>query len=245
MGKLLYLLVVLGLLSSARCYNADLVGALSGLPVVGPIVSPPAPTPAYVNAIGTPAPVKLPDVDPAKWFATEASADPYDPAKWTQVQQFLASADTAAGWAEVCKKMSAAAGSDRSAKPEPGALACSADPSVTRLQQLAVRLFEGQAAVALWLKGAPGASVGAIQGIQGEIRLICSIDTASRQGADSPITQACAKGMDAAYLTANDGKTTFTAFADAYKLVATEIAKQDPKVAQEPAYFGATATKTP
>lgn len=245
MAKIPYVLAVLGLLLSARCYDADLVGALSGLPVVGAMVSPPAPTPAYVNAIGTPAPVKLPDADPAKWFTAGANADPHDPSMWTQVQQYLANAATPAGWTEVCKKMSTAAGSDRLAKPEVGALACSADATVTGMQQLAVRLLQGEAAVALWIKGAPGGSIGAIQGIQGEIRLQCGVDAVSRQGADSPFAQACTKALDAAYATANDGKTTFTALADAFKLVAGEIAKRDPKVAQEPAYFGATAAKTP
>jgi len=240
-------MVALALLFSARCYNADLVGALSGLPVVGPMVSgPPPPVPSYVTALGTPAAVKLPDADLSKWFTADSAADPYDPAKWSVVSQFLANAGDQAGWTQVCKKAAEAAGADRAAKPELGALACSADPSVTRLQQLAVQVLETQAAVALWIKGAPGGTLGAIQGHQGEIRILCSVDTAARQGADSPFAQACAKALDTSYATANDGKTTFTALGDAYKLVAAEIAKRDPKVAQEPGYYGAAAaTKTP
>ncbi len=238
-------MVAAALLLSARCYNADLGGTLSGLPVVGAMVAPPPSIPSYVTALGTSAAVQLPDTDPAKWFTADPAADPYDAAKWTAVSQFLANAGDQAGWTQVCKKVAAAAGADRGAKPDIGALACSADPSVTRLQQLAVQVLETQAAVALWIKGAPGGSLGAIQGRQGEIRLLCGVDTAARQGADSPFLQACAKALDASYATANDSKTTFTALGEAYTLVAAEIAKRDPKVAQEPGYFGAAATKTP
>lgn len=242
MGKAGLLLVALSLFLSARCYNADMVGALGGLPIVGPMVSPPAATPGYVASMGTPAATSLPDTDPAKWFAPDAAADPYDATKWTAIQAYLANASTQAGWAEVCKKIAGSAGADRSANPQLGALACSADASVTRLQTLAIDILRAQAVTALWIKGAPGGSLGAIQGVQGEIRVFCTTDVASREEAGSPLVQACAKALDTAYVT-GDAKATFTALGDAYTLVATEIATRDPKTAQEPAYFGAPAKK--
>lgn len=242
MGKAGLLLVVLSLFLSARCYNADMVGALGGLPIVGPMVSPPPATPGYVTAMGTPATTTLPDTDPAKWFVTDASTDPYDATKWTAIQAYLANASTQVGWAEVCKKVAGSAGADRSAKAQLGALACSADPSVTRLQTLAVDILRAQAVTALWIKGAPGGSLGAIQGVQGEIRIFCATDITSREGADSPLVQACAKALDTSYVS-GDARATFTAFGDAYTLAATEIAKRDPKTAQEPAYFDAPAKK--
>ena len=237
MGKAGLLLVALSLFLSARCYNTDMVGALGGLPIVGPMVSPPPATPGYVNTMGTPAATTLPEADPAKWFAADASADPYDATKWTAIQAYLANASTQAGWAEVCKKIAGSAGADRSASPQLGALACSADASVTRLQTLAVGILRAQAATALWIKGAPGGSLGAIQGVQGEVRVFCATDVTGREGADSPLVQACAKALDTAYIS-GDARATFTALNDAYTLAATELAKRDPKTAQEPAYFG-------
>ncbi len=238
MGKAGLLLVALSLFLSARCYNADMVGALGGLPIVGPMVSPPPATPGYVRAMGTPAPATLPEADPAKWFTADASTAPYDATRWSVIQSYLANASTQPGWAEVCKKISGSAGAGRSDNPQLGALACSADPSVTRLQALAIDILRAQAATALWISGAPGGSPGAIQGAQGEIRVFCATDVTSREGAESPLVHACAKALDTAYV-AGDARATFTALGEAYTAVATEIATRDPKVAQEPAYFGA------
>ena len=40
-SKGLWALVLLAFLGTARCYNADLAGAVGGLPIVGAIVQPP------------------------------------------------------------------------------------------------------------------------------------------------------------------------------------------------------------
>jgi hypothetical protein len=244
-GKAMYLVVILALLGTVRCYNADLAQSLAGVPIVGAMVSPPAAVPAYVNAIGTPSPTKLPEADPKKWFPSDPAADPYDPAMWAEIREFLANAGTQTGFAEVCKQLSTAAGADRSASPALGALACSADPSVTAVQGIGVAILAARAEVALWVKSAPGSSIGAIQARQSELPLLCSGDTVLRLGgAASPFGQACAKSLDAGYL-AGDGAATFAALGDAYTLVAAELARRDPKTAAEPSFYGAPATKTP
>ena len=238
-GKVIWAVVLLAFLGTARCYNADVPGALAGLPVVGAMVAPQPTTPAYVSAIGTPAAVALPKADLSKWFPNPAT-DPYDPAMWTSVRDVLAFTGTQAGFTQVCKLASAAAGQDRSAHPEVGALACSADPSVTALQPIAIKLLEAKAALALWTKGAPGSSTAAIQGVQAEITNLCGGDAIARNGGPASwFAKMCAKAADTAYLT-GAAPATFTAFGDAFTLVAAEIAKRDPKVAQAPAYFGAT-----
>lgn len=244
MGKVLYLIVLFSLLGTARCYNADLAASLSTVPVVGPMISPPpAPPPAYVAAIGTPAATTLPEIDFKKWFPTDPAADPLDPVMWAAIRDFVSTARTEAGWTEACKKVTAAAGADRAAAANLGPLACSADPSVTNVQGFATAILAIQAEVALWVKGAPGSSIGAIQGKQGELRLLCSADSLRRQGTpDGPFAQACAKALETAYM-AGDGKATFTAVSEGYTLVAAEIATRDPKIAPDPAFFGAAAKK--
>ncbi|MCC6381508.1 MAG: hypothetical protein IT304_03320 [Dehalococcoidia bacterium] len=236
MGKLAIVLVLLALMGSARCYGADPKEVVAGLPVVGAIVSPPPAMPAYVASIGKEAPPALPEADPKQWFASDAK-DALAPARWQEVASFLAAAGTRAGWTEVCKKVSAAAGGERAANPPLGALACSADASVTAMQSLAVEVLAARAAVALWLRGAPGSSVAAIGGHQGEIRLLCATGLAAREGAtEGPMQQACSRALETAYLE-GDGPATFAALGEAYGALAGEIAQRDPKVAPEPAFF--------
>ena len=243
MGKIGLLVVVLALFGSVRCYNADLAASLGGLPIVGPMVAPPASAPAYVNAIGTPVASALPEADFAKWFPAEPTADPYNPALWNGVEAYMTAAGTQAGWAEVCKKIAGAAGADRAASPLLGALACSDDGSVTQFQRFAVEVMAARGSVALWLTGAPGGTLAAIQGRQGELRVLCTSSLVSRQGtANSPWPGACAKALDIAYLT-NDGATTFAALGEAYRIAATEIARLDPTIDQAPGYFGAPVKK--
>ncbi len=230
--------VFLALLGTARCYNADLATSLAGVPVVGPMISPPPTTPGYVASIGSAAPTTLPETDPRTWFPTDATADPTAPATWTAIRDFLSNTGTQAGWAEVCKKISEAAGADRAASPL-GALACSADPSVTALQPFAAAVLAARAEVALWLKGAPGSSTGAIQARQGELRMLCAPEALRRLGGETgPFGQACTKALDTTYLT-GDGALTFAALGEAYTLIAAELATRDPKIAPEPAFFGA------
>ncbi len=240
MGKFGILALALLLLGSARCYartdweNAK-IPFLSGTAA--------AVAPASVGSIGKPAEVALPETDFAKWFSVEPTADPYDPTVWIAVDTFFASASTPSGWAEACKKAGAAAGGDRAAKLELGALGCSDNANVTLIQRFALQVLGTRAEVALWVRGVPGHGNAGIQGRQGELRLICAIDVVAREGGPGSVfAQACAKALDQAY-TLGDGATTFLTLGDAYKLVATEIAKRDPTIDPEPATFGAAAKK--
>ncbi len=235
-SKGLWALVLLAFLGTARCYNADLAGAVGGLPIVGAIVQPPQAPPEYVKAIGTPAPAVLPETDYATWFPAEAPTDPYSAAVWKAVLQFVSATGTRAGWAEACKAVSTVAGSDRAANPRLGAIACSGDATVTEMQQFALHLLGAQASVALWIKGEPNGSTGAIQARQAEVRVLCATGVVSRQGAAAPWAEACAKAKDAAYL-AGDGPATFDALAGAYLLAASEIARLDPEIDAEPGTF--------
>lgn len=234
------LLGVAGLLClMAPLYSADFAGALGGLPVVGAMVSPPPPTPKYANSIGKAAPASLPESDMKKWFAPAAdgSTEPYVVETWQAIAAFAANAGTRDGWAEACKKATAAAGADRAAEPLLGALACSTDGTVTALQRFAVHVLAMRAQTALFLRGVPGASLAAIQARQGELRLDCAVDLVGRLGGPAAaFGQACAKALQTAYLAA-DAPATFTTLGEAYATVATEIAKRDPKTAPEPSYF--------
>ena len=238
--KALFALVIVAFLGTARCYNADLASALGGLPIVGPMVQPPAPVPAYVNAIGTPAAATLPEADYASWFPAEAPADPYAAATWKQIDLFVPVAASTAGWAEGCKAINAIAGADRTANPRLGALACSSDPTVTQMQQFALHVLGTQANVALWMKGELNGSLGAIQARQAEVRVFCTAGVVARQGAESPWSEVCTKALDAGYLT-GDGPATFAALGEAYFAAATEIARLDPEIDDEPGYFRAKA----
>lgn len=242
--KALFALILLAFLGTARCYNADLASAFGAVPIVGAMVQPPDAAPAYLKAVGTPAPSTLPESDPTTWFPAEKPADPYSAALWRDIKLFATISQTQLGWTDACKKIAGVTGEDRTANPKLGALACSSDPTVTQFQQFAVHLLATQASLALWIRGETDGSLAAIQSRQAELRVFCTTSVVARQGLpETPWSQACAKGLDAAYLK-GDGPTTFNALGDAYALVATEIAKLDPKVSQEPGYFGAAATAT-
>jgi len=237
-NKGLWALVLLALLGSARCYNADLASALGGLPIVGPMVVAPEKTPAYLDAIGTPVTPALPEADLATFFPAEAPTDPYDAPRWGQVAEFVTLSGTPSGWALTCKAASDAAGADRAASPLLGALACSSNPTVTQFQQFAAHVLGAQASLALWIKGAPNGTLAAIQGRQAELRVFCTTGVVARQGAENTTwAEACTGALDAAYLD-GDGPATFEALATAYTAAATEIARLDPETAQEPGYFG-------
>lgn len=241
MGKLGILVVAFALLGAVRCYNADVGGALGGLPVVGPMVAPSQAVPGYVSGIGTPAPAAPPETDVAVLFPANAT-DPYDAARWSAMRAFLATAGTQAGWAEVCKK-AATAGAERASNPLVGALACSSDGSVTSLQRLAVLVLQAQAATALYIKDAPGSGQGAIQAFQGQLRVLCG-DLVPRSGGNSgAIGTACAAALETAYVK-GDAPATFARLQEAYAGLAAEIARLDPQAQQEPGY-GAPATPTP
>jgi hypothetical protein len=223
------------LFATARCYNADVEAAVGGVPVVGGILFPARPVPAYIQAIGTPAAANLGEADMAAWF-DPAAEDPYDVARWREVKGFAAHMGTPGGLAEACKRASAAAGADRGTNPELGALACSDNGTVTQLQRFAAQLLAMRAEVALWYRGAPGASIGAVEGLQAQIRLACGYDMVARQGTDSVFGGACATVLGLGEI---DGQQAFTALGEAYRSVAAELARLDPTVEQEPGYFEA------
>ena len=237
MGRLGILATLLALITATRCYSANWDSAVAALPFTQSAAS----APASLASIGKSAAPSLPDSDFKKWFSTDPAADPYDPLVWADIASATATAGNQAGWAAVCAKVGAAAGSDRAANPALAALACSDAPAVTALQQFAVDVLAAQAAVALWIDHAPDASVPAIASRQAQVRLDCgTFILAAGASAGSPFSAACAKAADTAYLS-GDGKTTFTALGDAYALVAGEIARQSPKVAQAPVYFDTKA----
>jgi hypothetical protein len=245
------------LLGLAALSMADFSG---GIPFIAPKAAPT--TPAYVEAIGTPAAVELPEVDMSTWFvepapdgddedvaedeeapATEAepAIDRYDPARWQQVASFLEHVRTQAGWAEGCAVATSAAGADRTASPLVGALACSDIASVTLVQQFAAAVLGAQAEVALWMRGVPGYGPAGLEARQGAIRLMCAVDVIAREGGDgSTYAEACALALDASYRT-GDGPATFDAFGQAYALAAADIAARDATTDAEPGYYAVAA----
>ncbi len=238
MGRIGILTTLLALIAAARCYSANWDDAFAALPFAQTAAS----APASLASIGKPAAPSVPDTDFKKWFSTDPAADPYDPAVWSAIASITATAGNQAGWTEVCKKVGTAVGADRTASSALGALACSDAPAVTAIQGFAVDVLAAQAAVALWIDHAPDASTAAIASRQAQVRLDCgTLVLASQAGTGAPFSDACKKAADTAYL-AGDVKTTFTVLGDAYALVAGEIARQSPKVAQDPVYFD-TKTK--
>lgn len=239
MKKALWGLLLLSLLGTARCANADFAAALGGLPIVGPMVVPRPTTPAYIEAIGTSAPAALPDVEFAAWFAEDPAPNAAASETWQQMDLLAVAGATASGWVGVCKKAGTAAGADRSAAPLPGALACSSDATVTQMQRFALELLGLRAAVGLWMRG--DRPIAAIQARQGQVRITCSTQVIARQGpGENPWTKACELALDASYLS-GDGPATLDAVIAAYAGVAGEIARLDPEVDAEPGYFGAAA----
>jgi hypothetical protein len=245
------------LLGLVGLYTADFSG---GIPFLTPEAVPT--TPSYVEAIGTPAPVELPEVDMSTWFVEpdaageevveesaeepgegelEPAVDPYDPVKWQQIAGFLEHVRSQSGWAEGCAIATGAAGADRTAAPLVGALACSDIASVTLVQQFAAGVLAAQAELALWIRGVPGRSPAGVEARQGELRLMCSVDVIAREGEQaSTYAQACALALDASYRS-GDAPATFAALGEAYALAAADIAARDATTDEEPGYYAVAA----
>ncbi len=235
MSRIALFAAVAGLFLLTRCYTDGAPGVVDQFIPTGAAAAP-APD---LSTIGTAAAITLPETDLKTWFAADAT-DPYAPATWSAIAAYMAASGTRAGWAEVCKKATEAAGGERSADPALGALACSDDPSVTLLQRFAVQLLAMRAEVALSIRAVPGHSIPGIAGRQGQLRLACGFETVAAQGgADSVYGQACSSALETAYL-AGDPAATFTTLAAAYDAIAAEIATRSPKTAPEPAWFGTT-----
>ncbi|MBI5948263.1 MAG: hypothetical protein HY875_09005 [Chloroflexi bacterium] len=232
MSRIAIFAAVAGLFLLTRCYTEGAPAIVDQFIPSGAVAAP-APD---VSTIGTPAATALPETDLTTWFAADAT-DPYAPTTWSAVSAYMAEAGTRAGWSEVCKQASDAAGGDRAANPALGAIACSDDPSVTLVQRFAVGLLAMRAEVALFIRAVPGHSIPGISGRQGELRVMCGFEAvASQGGADSVYGQACASAMETAYL-AGDPAATFITLATAYDAIAAEIATRSPKTAPEPAWF--------
>lgn len=240
-GKVVIGVVAALLLGTASCYQLDVEDS----PVAALVVpAPMTPTPEYVSAIGTPAAVTIPDAAYDTWFAskTDPEAGPYDTTAWQEVAAFQSAAATDPGWAEACREINSAAGSDRAAEPLIGALGCSDDPSVTVIQRFALLVLGARAHTALWMRGVPGFNTASIEARLGQVRNACNGDVAGRDAAGgSPFAQACTLAGDASYRE-GDGSGTFEALGQAYALLAAEIARRDPTVDSEAAFFGAATT---
>lgn len=230
MAKVLIGAVVLLLLGTASCYQLDIEDS----PVAALVFpAPTAPESEYAQDIGTPADIELPgDIDFEAWFAgdDELDQDVDRDALLRAMVAFHSEGQTPGGWAQVCQLASQAAGDDREAEPGMGALACSDDPYVTLIQRFALQLLGTQAHVELWMRGAPGFGISSIEGRQGEIRVMCSVEVIARAGGeDSPYAEACELALDLSYED-GDGPATREAIRQAYDIVADEIAAIDPTI---------------
>lgn len=199
-----------------------------------PFLAPAPAEPASLAALGTPAPPPEVGLDPAALFAAAEGADPLSPALWQPAAQLLAAAGTPAGWTAVCRAFGAAAGTERAAAPLPGALACSADPSLLPLQRLAALVLEAKAHLVLWLRAAPGSSSAAVAARQSAIRAACAVLPEARSEA-GPAAEACRAALDTSYLE-GDAERTLAQLDAAYAALADLIAARDPAIAPEPAF---------
>jgi hypothetical protein len=164
--------------------------------------------------------------------------------RWNAIAQAMAAGGTPAGWAELCKKAGSSAGPDRTAKPEPGALACSSDAAVTELQRFAVQLLAAQAEAKLWQRGATGHDDGSLAARLSEVRNSCVNGLPARQGgAESAYGKACALALDG-LTTPLDAADLFDSLGQAYSLVAADLAERDATIDAEPAGTKA-ASSTP
>jgi len=237
-GKVVTGAVAVLLFGTASCFQLDVEDS----PVAALVFpAPVTPAPAYVEAIGTPAAVSIPQADYATWFPDPADTEPETPglAAWQEIAAFQSAASTAEAWADACAEVSSVTGDDRAAEPLLGALACSDDPSVTAIQRFNLLILGSRAHTALWMRGVPGFNTAGIEARLGQVRNACNGDIAGRDAADgSPFQQACALAGDSAYREGN-GAATFEALGEAYAVMAAEIARRDPTVDPEAAFFGA------
>jgi len=170
----------------------------------------------------------------AAWFADDPEADPYDPARWREIDSVVGEAFTQAGWSAVCAAATEATGAAREDEPLAGALACSSVAAVTELQETAARVLLVQASVALWIRGAPGYEAGTIEARQAAVRHACEVGVVARDG--TVPAEACALALDAAWRD-GDAPATFEAAGEAYALLAEAIAARDGETAPEPVFY--------
>lgn len=231
-----FALLLLSFAATARCYNADIPSAVASVPFVGPMIIPPDAPPAYVEAIGTPAPVEdLPASEVGTWWPEEP-----DDARSTfsGMRTWLVAANTTSGWAALCGAATREVGGDREkAEVQLAGLACSADPSVTRLQQFAALVLRLDPETQLFLSGAPGSSRADIESTLAQIRVECSVGYASRALPVPAVAAACALPDSSNALAQGDTVAFLQEVVDAYHALAEEVVAQSPETAPEPAFF--------
>lgn len=241
MGKIPIIVVALLLLGLFRLHSVDFAGLADSLPIGGAPAAAAATSTDEDGGATSPEEEQAPDL--ALWFVEDAEADPFAEPLWAVVEENLTDAKSTAGWTELCALASTATGTDRTANPLPGALACSDDASVTKLQQLAVAILRTQASTALWLRGAPGYSTATIAARQGEVQLRCATGSPNRGDESETVTFAsiCARALDASWkasdVKSSDGPATFAAVKAAYADLATLIAERDATTEAEPMFF--------
>jgi hypothetical protein len=233
-----FALMLLSFVATARCYHTDFASAVGGLPVVGAMVVPPPKTPAYIEAIGRPAPVDaLPDPQVETWWP----ANPEDATSTlSQARTWLVAAQTPAGWAALCGAASRAVGAERTVEPvQLAGLACSDEPTVTRLQLFAVLVLRLDPETQLYLAGAPGSSRADIESTLAQIRVECTAGYASRALFVPAVGVACALPDAPGAGRDGDAVAFLQDVVDTYQALAETIVELSPKTAAEPTFFGA------
>lgn len=229
-----FALLLLSFIGTARCYHTDFAAAVGGVPFVGPIVVPPDPTPAYVAAIGTPAPLEpLAEPGVETWWPEDAAETP---STLRDARAWLVAGQNAAGWAELCAAAGDAAGTERDpASPNLSALGCSDDPSVTRMQQFAILVLRLDPELQRYLGGVPGSSQAEFEATLAQVRVECAAGYASRVVGTEAVAAACA--LPDAWAVEGIAALLLDAVRTAYAGLATEIATLDPTVDDAPSFF--------
>ena len=229
-----FALLLLSFIGTARCYHTDFAAAVGGVPFVGPIVVPPDPTPEYVAAIGTPAPLEpLAEPNVETWWPedTEETASTLRDAR-----AWLVAGQNAAGWTELCAAAGDAAGAERDASaPNVSALGCSDDPSVTRLQQFAILVLRLDPELQRYLGGVPGSSQAEFEATLAQVRVECVAGYASRVIRTEAVAAACA--LPDAWGAGGDAAALLETVRAVYTRLATEVASLDPTVDDAPSFF--------
>lgn len=228
-----FALLLLAFAGTARCYHTDFAAAVGGVPIVGAIVVPPAQAPAYIEAIGTPAPLEpLAEPGVETWWPE----DPEELSTLRDGRNWLVAGQNHAGWTALCGSAGDAAGGDRDpASPLVSALGCSDDPSVTRLQQFAILVLRIDPELQRYLGGVPGSSRAEFESTLAQVRVECTAGYASRAIGTASVATACA--LPDSWATGGDATALLDLARAAYLGLATDIATLDPTVDDAPSFF--------
>lgn len=229
-----FALLLLSFIGTARCYHTDFAAAVGGMPFVGPMVIPPDPTPEYVAAIGTPAPLStLAEPNVETWWPENPEENP---STLRHAREWLVAGQNPAGWTQLCAAAGDAVGAERDlAAPNRSALGCSNDPSVTRLQQFAILVLRLDPELQRYLGGAPGSSHAEFEATLAQVRVECGAGYASRVIGTEPVAAACA--LPDVWALGTDATALLESVRAAYGGLATEIATLDPTIDDVPSFF--------